>query len=117
MGVAVPLRFTQTLKPRNVRRRLKAAFGVVALSLFLFRDAAATTIFVYVSPEGDVIAADSLSNRMEGGQRHVCKIAQVSDHMLFIASGTGATENPKFDPYEIARIDSINARNPREAAD
>jgi hypothetical protein len=76
----------------------------------------ATTILIYVSPQEAVIAADSLSNRMEGGQRMVCKIVQVSDHMLFAAAGTGATENPHFNPYDLAKLSSADKRSPHEAA-
>jgi hypothetical protein len=76
----------------------------------------ATTVLVYVSPQEAFIAADSLSNRMEGGQRMVCKIVQVSDHMLFAASGTGVSENPHFNPYDLAKLSSADNRSPHEAA-
>jgi len=91
-----------------------ATLGV--LSLWFPIHVAATTVLVFVSPQEAVIATDSLSNRMEGGQRFVCKVAQVSEHMLFVATGTGSTENPHFNPYELARINSMNGRSPREAA-
>jgi hypothetical protein len=77
----------------------------------------ATTVLVFVSPQEAVIAADSLSNRLEGGHpRLACKIVQVSNHMLFVATGIGIAEHPPFDPYDLARISSTNSRSPHEAA-
>src|ERR1039458_8262028 len=79
--------------------------------------AAASTVLVFLSPQEAVIATDSLSNRVEGGgPRLVCKIAQVSDHMLFASTGIGVAEYPPFDPYALAKISSTNSRTPREAA-
>jgi hypothetical protein len=92
----------------------KIAF-VLTFSLLLQGPVNATTVLVFISQKEIVIAADSLSNRIEGGQRMVCKIAQVSDHMFFLATGIGATENPHFDPYDIARWSAAH-RSPREAA-
>src|SRR5437899_769533 len=89
---------------------------VAMLSLCILRDSFATTFVIFVSPQEAIIAADGLSNRIEGGQRSVCKIFQVSEHMIFIASGTGVTDNPRFSPYEVAKTSSTNSRSPREAA-
>ena len=98
-----------------MRKGIRAAIVGIAALCFL-GDAAATTVLIFVSPEEAVIAADNLSNRIEGGQRLVCKVAQVSEHTLFVAEGIGSTENPRFDPYELAKVASTNCRNPREAA-
>lgn len=46
----------------------------------------------------------------------VCKIVQVSDHMLFVAAGTGLTENPYFSPHDLARSSVASNRSPHEAA-
>jgi hypothetical protein len=91
-----------------------AAVGVFCIGFS--RAAAATTLLVFISPPEAMIATDSLSNRLEGGQRLVCKVAQVSDHMLFVATGTGVTRHPDFNPYDLARISSMDGRSPREAA-
>jgi hypothetical protein len=100
----------------GVRTRIRVTV-VVALSLCSGMHTTATTVLVFVSPQEAVIAADSLSNRLEGGHpRLACKIVQVSDHMLFAATGIGAAEHPPFDPYGIARISSTNSRSPHEAA-
>jgi hypothetical protein len=50
----------------------------------------------------------------------VCKIVQVSDHMLFVVVGAGLTEdphfNPYFDPYELAKLSVGSNGSPSEAA-
>jgi hypothetical protein len=99
----------------GVMNRTQQASIVLLLNLCLVAYAAATTVLVYVSPQEAFIAADSLSNRLEGGQRMVCKIAQVSDHMLFAAAGTGTTL--LFNPYDLAKTNASNSRNPHEAAE
>jgi hypothetical protein len=76
-----------------------------------------TTIVIFLSPQEVAIAADSLANRFQGGQHSVCKIVQISDHMLFAAAGIAKLEAPThFDPYDLARISGTGARSPREAA-
>jgi len=81
----------------------KATAAIVVLMSLWSAVCAASTILMFSSPQEAVIAADSLSNRMEGGQRLMCKIRQVSPHMFFVATGIAATENPHFAPYDIAR--------------
>ena len=89
----------------------------IVSSLCSVLHATASTALVFLSPQETVIAADSLANRFEGGQHSVCKIAQVSDHMLFVATGIGTVDAPLyFNPYELARISSVNSHSPREAA-
>jgi hypothetical protein len=101
----------------DVRRSGVRVTIVIVLSLCSVLHAIASTVLVYVSPQEAVIAADSLANRFEGGHHSVCKIVQVSDHMLFVATGTAAVEAPlHFDPYELARISSTNSHSPHEAA-
>lgn len=46
----------------------------------------------------------------------VCKIVQVSDHMLFVAAGAGLTENPYFNPHDLARNSVVSNRSPHQAA-
>jgi hypothetical protein len=100
-----------------VRRSGVRTAIVMVSSLCPTLQATASTVLVFVSPQEAVIAADSLANRFEGGQHSVCKIAQVSDHMLFVATGTGTVEAPlHFNPYELARIISANSHSPHEAA-
>jgi len=98
----------------------RAAIVVVALIFFLAVCCAATTVLVFVSPQEAVIAADSLSNRIEGGRRLMCKVSQASDHMLFAATGTGTILLSKpyllFDPYDLAKISAGSSRSPHEAA-
>jgi len=95
---------------------VRVAIAIVLSVCFVMR-AAASTVLVFLSPQEAVIATDSLSNRVEGGgPRLVCKIAQVSDHMLFASTGIGVAEYPPFDPYALAKISSTNSRTPREAA-
>lgn len=95
--------------------RMRASI-LLALSCCLVGDSTATTVLVLLSRQVVVIAADSLSNRIEGGQRPVCKIAQTSKHMLFVATGTGVTDTPAFDPYKLAALASSNNRTPSQAA-
>jgi hypothetical protein len=98
------------------RSGVRLAIAIVS-SLCSVMHATATTVLVFVSPEETVIAADSLANRLEGGQHLICKIAQVSDHMLFVAVGTGRVEGPlRFDPYELGRIIGANSQSSHEAA-
>jgi hypothetical protein len=90
---------------------------IIVSSLCSVLHATASTALIFVSPQEAVIAADSLANRFDGSQHSVCKITQVSDHMLFVATGTGAVEGPlHFNPYEVARIIGANSHSPREAA-
>jgi len=90
---------------------------VLVLSLCSVTHTTASTVLVFISPQEAVIAADSLSTRLEGGHsRLACKIVQVSNHMLFVSTGIGIAENPPFDPYDLARISSTYSRNPNEAA-
>jgi hypothetical protein len=101
----------------DVRRSGVRVAIVIVLSLCSVLRATASTVLVFVSSQEAVIAADSLANRFEGGQHSVCKVVQVSDHMLFVATGTGAVEAPlHFNPYELARISSTNSHSPHEAA-
>jgi hypothetical protein len=99
-----------------VLNRTQQAAIVSLLNLCWVTYGAATTVLVYVSSREAIIAADSLSNRVEGGQRMVCKIVQVSDHMLFVAAGTGLTENPHFNPHDLAKTSVASSRSPHEAA-
>ena len=100
--------------------RTRQAAVVLLLNLCWVTYGTATTVLVYVSWQEAVIAADSLSNRTEGGTRSVCKIVQVSDHMLFVLAGAGLTQdshfNPYFNPYDLARVSVGSNRSPREAA-
>jgi hypothetical protein len=100
-----------------MRRSGVRVAAIIMSSLCFVLHVTASTVLVFVSPQEAVIAADSLANRFEGGQHSVCKIVQVSDHMLFVATGTGTVEPPlHFNPYELARISSINSHSPHEAA-
>jgi hypothetical protein len=92
------------------------AMTVVLVTLSWATCGSATSVVVYVSRQEAVIAADSLSNRGEGGTYMVCKIVQVSDHMLFVAAGAGASENPHFNPHELAKLSVGSDQSPREAA-
>jgi hypothetical protein len=62
-------------------------------------------------------AADGLADRFDGSQHLVCKIAPVSDHMLFVAVGTGEVKGPpRFNPYELAKVIGAGSHSPHEAA-
>jgi len=85
-------------------RTIKTQIAIaLILNLGASANSAASTVLMYVSSQEVVLAADSLSNHIEGGHGLVCKVAQVSDHELFAATGTGRMRMPSFDPYDVAR--------------
>jgi hypothetical protein len=100
-----------------VRRSSIRAAAVGVVSSLCASHASATAILIVISSQFAVVAADSLANRIEGGQHLVCKVIQISDRMLFVSTGMGVTDTPVyFNPYEIARISAASGVNPHEAA-
>jgi hypothetical protein len=99
----------------RMRTTARAAIALV-LIFYSVTHSVATTVLVFISPQEAVIAADSLSTPLDGGpQQMVCKIAQVSDHMLFAVTGA-STMLFTLNPYDLAKGIGSHSRNPHEAA-